>query len=78
MCRATVCSPLPSCAPTRPRLAASLATIEAACPDVDDAARRHADAARAWLDGDQALATDRYGAIVIHRPLRSRGVAFMA
>jgi tetratricopeptide (TPR) repeat protein len=55
-------------AAARPRLAASLAAIEAACPDVDDAARRHADAARAWLDGDQALAAERYGAIVIDRP----------
>jgi tetratricopeptide (TPR) repeat protein len=52
----------------RPRLAESLAAIEAACPDADDPARRHAAAARAWLDGDPALAADRYGAIVVDRP----------
>jgi hypothetical protein len=50
-----------------PRLVASLAAIEAACPDADDPARRHADAARAWLEGDPALAADRYGAIVVER-----------
>jgi tetratricopeptide (TPR) repeat protein len=54
-------------AAARPRLAASLAAIEAACPDAEDPARRHADAARAWLDGDPALAAERYGAIVIDR-----------
>jgi tetratricopeptide (TPR) repeat protein len=52
----------------RPQLAASLAAIEAACPDTNDPARRHADAARAWLEGDPALADERYGAIVINRP----------
>ena len=52
----------------RPRLATSLAVIEAACPDADDPARRHADAARAWLDGDPALAAERYGAIILDRP----------
>src|SRR5262249_55764836 len=45
-------------------LAASVAAIEAACPDVNDHARRHAAAARAWLEGDQVLAAERYGAIV--------------
>ena len=55
-------------AAARPSLAASLAAIEAACPDADDPARRHADAARAWLDGDPALAAERYGAIAIDRP----------
>src|SRR5262249_28737881 len=34
----------------RPTLAASLAVIEAARPDADDPARRHAAAARAWLE----------------------------
>jgi hypothetical protein len=48
----------------RPSLAISLAAIEAACPDARDPARRHAAAARAWLDGDMALAAERYGAIV--------------
>ncbi|MDF2117958.1 tetratricopeptide repeat protein [Roseiarcaceae bacterium H3SJ34-1] len=48
----------------RSRLADSLAAIEAACPDVRDRMHRHAAAARAWLDGDPALAAERYGAIV--------------
>jgi len=52
----------------RPTLAASLAAIESAHPDVNDPARRHADAARAWLDGDSALAAERYGAIVVDWP----------
>ena len=33
----------------RSTLAASVAIIEAACPDIDNPARRHAAAARAWL-----------------------------
>jgi len=52
----------------RSELAASVAAIEAACPELDDPARRHAAAARAWLEGDPALAAERYGAIVIDRP----------
>jgi tetratricopeptide (TPR) repeat protein len=52
----------------RPLLAASLAAIVAACPASDDPARRHAAAAQAWLDGDDALAAERYGAIVIDWP----------
>jgi tetratricopeptide (TPR) repeat protein len=52
----------------RSSLAASVAAIEAACPDMHDPARRHAAAAGAWLDGDSALAVERYGAIVIDRP----------
>ena len=52
----------------RSSLAASVAAIEAACPDVHDPARRHASAARAWLEGDPALAVERYGAIVTDRP----------
>jgi tetratricopeptide (TPR) repeat protein len=55
-------------AAARPRLAASLAAIEVACLDRDNPARRHADAARAWLEGDPALAAERYGAIVVDRP----------
>jgi tetratricopeptide (TPR) repeat protein len=35
---------------------------------MDDAAIRHANAARAWLDGKLALSAERYGAIVIDRP----------
>jgi tetratricopeptide (TPR) repeat protein len=52
----------------RPTLAESLAAIEVACPDMTDPACRHAAAARAWLDGDVALAAERYGAIVVDRP----------
>ena len=52
----------------RPALAASLAAIVAACPAGDNPARRHAAAAQAWLDGDDALAAERYGAIVIDWP----------
>src|SRR5215813_6218043 len=50
------------------KLAASVATIEALCPDIDAPARRHAAAARAWLEADPALALERYGAIVIDWP----------
>jgi hypothetical protein len=53
----------------RSKLVASLKTIESQRPDQDDPAWRHASAARAWLDGDQALAAERYGAIVIDWPL---------
>jgi hypothetical protein len=52
----------------RSSLAASVAAIEAACPDMDDPALRHAAAARAWLEGKPALALERYGAIVIDWP----------
>jgi hypothetical protein len=48
----------------RPALAKSVAAIEAACPDRLGPARRHAAAARAWLEDDPALAFERYGAIV--------------
>jgi tetratricopeptide (TPR) repeat protein len=59
---------LADAAPRRPTLAASLAVIEAARPDTNDPARRHAAAARAWLEGDPAVAVERYGAIVVDRP----------
>jgi len=52
----------------RSKLVASVTALEAICPNVNDAVRRHAAAARAWLDGDQALAVERYGAIVIDWP----------
>ena len=55
-------------AAARSTLAASIAAIEAACPDNDAAARRHAVAARAWLDGDPAGAAALYGAILVARP----------
>jgi tetratricopeptide (TPR) repeat protein len=52
----------------RSTLAASVAAIETACSAADDPARRHANAARAWLDGNPALALERYGEIVIDWP----------
>jgi tetratricopeptide (TPR) repeat protein len=52
----------------RPAVAASVSAIEAACPDPNSSARRHAAGARAWLDGDQSLALEYYGAIVIDWP----------
>lgn len=55
-------------AAARSKLAASVAAIEAACPDVGDPVRRHAAAARAWLEGNLGLAVERYGAIVIDWP----------
>jgi hypothetical protein len=55
-------------AAARSSLAASVAAIEAACREMHDPARRHAAAARAWLEGDPALAAECYGAIVIDWP----------
>jgi tetratricopeptide (TPR) repeat protein len=52
----------------RSAVAASISAIEAACPDPNSSARRHAAGARAWLDGDQSLALEHFGAIVIDRP----------
>jgi tetratricopeptide (TPR) repeat protein len=49
-------------------LAKSVDAIEAARPDRNDPARRHAAAARAWLAGDAALTLQLYGAIVVDRP----------
>ncbi len=53
---------------SRSSLAASAAAIDAACPDMHDPARRHAAAARAWLEGGAALAVEHYGAIVLDWP----------
>jgi tetratricopeptide (TPR) repeat protein len=53
---------------SRSALAASIAAIEAACPDASDPARLHALAARAWLDSDSAHAVALYGAILAHWP----------
>jgi hypothetical protein len=39
----------------RSSLAASISAIEAARPDMNDPARRHASGARAWLDGNPCL-----------------------
>ena len=55
-------------AAARSTLTASLTAIEAASADADESARRHADAARAWLEGNPGLAAERYGAIVIDWP----------
>jgi tetratricopeptide (TPR) repeat protein len=52
----------------RSKLVESVIALETMCPDVGDPARRHAAAARAWLEGDQALAAERYGTILIDRP----------
>jgi hypothetical protein len=49
-------------------LAASIAAIEAACPDGHAPARRHAIAARAWLRGDPVGASALYGAILVDWP----------
>jgi tetratricopeptide (TPR) repeat protein len=55
-------------AATRSTLVASIAAIEAACPDSDTPARRHAVAARAWLEGDPAGAAALYDAILVDWP----------
>src|SRR5215475_6353443 len=55
-------------AAARSRLIESVTAIEAICPDVGHHARRHAFAARAWLDGDETLAVEHYGAIVVDFP----------
>jgi tetratricopeptide (TPR) repeat protein len=48
----------------RSMVAASVAAIEAACPDIDHPARRHATAARAWLEGNSALAVALYSGVL--------------
>ena len=55
-------------AAARSTIAASIAAIYLACPDTSDPARRHAMAARAWLNGDPALAVTLYDAILIDWP----------
>ena len=52
----------------RSALAASIAAIEAACPDTNDPARSHARAARAWLEGDSVHAVALYDALLTDRP----------
>ena len=52
----------------RSKLVQSIAAIEAICQRVDHRLRRHAFAARALLDGDQAAALERYGAIIVDSP----------
>lgn len=55
-------------ATARSTLAASIAAIEAACSGSDSAERRHAEASRAWLEGDPAGAADLYGSILVAWP----------
>jgi hypothetical protein len=45
-------------ASARPKLIESVIAIETICEDHADHAPRHASAARAWLDGDYALAVE--------------------
>jgi tetratricopeptide (TPR) repeat protein len=52
----------------RSALAASIAAIEAACPDIGNSARRHATAARAWLDGDTVYALELYDDLLADWP----------
>jgi hypothetical protein len=52
----------------RPVLATSLAAIEASSPVMYALAHRHAAAARAWLNGDQAGSATLYSAILTDRP----------
>jgi hypothetical protein len=55
--------PLPNAA-----LSATLRVLDDLAPGANERERRHAAAARAWLDGDAELALERYGAIVIDYP----------
>jgi tetratricopeptide (TPR) repeat protein len=52
----------------RSKLMESVNVIEAARTASDDPARYHASAARAWFDGNQALALERYGSILVDFP----------
>src|SRR6478735_267934 len=52
----------------RPALAASVTAIDAAKTGADEHSLRHADAARAWLEGNPRLAAERYGAIAAEWP----------
>ena len=49
-------------------LAVSIGAIERCTDHANDRERRHAAAARAWLDGDARLALERYGALVSDYP----------
>src|SRR6478752_5207501 len=46
----------------RSALAASVTAIETAKTGADERSLRHANGARAWLEGDPGLAAERYGA----------------
>lgn len=52
----------------RSAVAESVNVIEVISHDANSQARRHASAARAWFDGDHALALERYGAIIVDFP----------
>jgi tetratricopeptide (TPR) repeat protein len=52
----------------RSTLATSIAAIEAGCPDVQNPARRHAIAARAWLEGNSTLAVALYSGLLVDWP----------
>ena len=54
-------------AAARSKLVASVTAIEESCLDITNPARRHAFAARAWLDGDKAQPL-YYDAILIDEP----------
>jgi tetratricopeptide (TPR) repeat protein len=54
--------------PPEPALAMAIAHIERCSDRANDRERRHAAAARAWLDGDAKLALERYGELVIDYP----------
>jgi hypothetical protein len=49
-------------------LAASVAAIESAGPSASECERRHAEAARAWLEADPVRALEHYAAIVVDWP----------
>lgn len=53
---------------SRPLLAQALAELERLAPRMNERERQHAAAARAWYEGDMALAVCRYGAIVVEHP----------
>lgn len=53
---------------SRPLLAAALSELERLSPRMNERERQHAGAARAWYEGDMALAVRRYGAIAVDHP----------
>jgi len=61
-------------APDRHRLAGSVRTIEQQWDRASDRERRHAFAARAALEGDERLALERYGDLLIDYPTDSLAV----
>jgi tetratricopeptide (TPR) repeat protein len=55
-------------APHEPALAGTIRATERLGDRANDRERRHAAAARAWLEGDARLAAERYGELVIDYP----------